>query len=125
MPIRTSLPQSHGENNQDTLRTQSPKKAVQRIYHHLHGSKQHVGSLTSTAAKRAAPAPLKKRRRKPGEAALKDIRKYQSGKHHAFENLIPFAPFKRLVRDICFDNMTLVSTLDSPSFLLVEPPRAP
>lgn len=64
----------------------------------------HVHSTTSVYTGGKAPRSLpsdvhKKRRARPGTAALKDIRKYQS----TGELLIQKLPFQRLVREIAQD----------------------
>ena len=58
----------------------------------------------SKAIKKSAPAAggvkeRKARRNKPGTVTLREVKKYQK----SVENLIPRAPFQRLVRSICSD----------------------
>ena len=58
----------------------------------------------SKAIKKSAPAAggvkeRKVRRNKPGTVTLREVKKYQK----SVENLIPRAPFQRLVRSICSD----------------------
>ena len=56
-------------------------------------------SKTSKAKKKTAPAEggVKQRRFRPGTVALREIKRYQKATH----NLLPKAPFQRLVRNIC------------------------
>ena len=59
---------------------------------------------SSKAIKKSAPAAggvkeRKVRRNKPGTVTLREVKKYQK----SVENLIPRAPFQRLVRSICSD----------------------
>eukprot|EP01116_Phalansterium_solitarium_P003605 TRINITY_DN14419_c0_g1_i1.p2 TRINITY_DN14419_c0_g1~~TRINITY_DN14419_c0_g1_i1.p2 ORF type:complete len:139 (-),score=7.80 TRINITY_DN14419_c0_g1_i1:218-634(-) len=70
-------------------------------------TKQTARKSTGGKAPRKTPAPavsmmparFRRRRMRPGQLALKEIRKYQS----TTENLIRFAPFSRLVREIAQD----------------------
>lgn len=66
-----------------------------------------VAAALSSHGGKLAPAPpiRKKHRFKPGTVALREIRKYQGGKH-ATELLIRKLPFQRLVREIANDEFS-------------------
>jgi histone H3 len=118
MPARfiegTALPHAHGIGKAHGLGKMRPAGGKMR-YHPMHpASKQsgkamkHVSASAmnaghSSAAKKMAPAPRAKSRKKPGKLALKEIRKYQSHHKHGIELLIRKAPFQRLVRQISED----------------------
>lgn len=118
MPARTiegtALPQAHGVGKAHGLGNMRPARGKMR-YHPMHpASKQsgkamkHVSASAmnaghSSAAKKIAPAPRAKPRKKPGTLALKEIKKYQSHHKHGIELLIRKAPFQRLVRQISED----------------------
>ncbi len=82
-------------------------------YHHMHpnvvaqkamkipsASNQAASGFSSKIAAKAAPAPRKKPRLRPGTKALREIRKYQSHSKHGIELLIRKLPMQRIVREI-------------------------
>ena len=69
------------------------------------GGKAPRKALATKTARRSAPVAggvKKPHRYRPGTVALREIRRYQGGKH-ATELLICKAPFQRLVREIAQD----------------------
>jgi histone H3 len=69
------------------------------------GGKAPRKALATKTARRSAPVAggvKKPHRYRPGTVALREIRRYQGGKH-ATELLIRKAPFQRLVREIAQD----------------------
>lgn len=109
-----ALPQGHGIGKAHGLGKMRPAGGKKR-FHHMHPSSnlsgkamKHVSSAAinaghSSAAKKMGPDQTKKRRKKPGTLALKEIKKYQTHHKHGVELLCRKAPFQRLVREIAED----------------------
>lgn len=118
MPARfiegTALPQAHGVGKAHGIGKMRPAGGKMR-YHPMHPASKQSGKAMkhvspsamnaghSSAAKKMAPAPRAKPRKRPGTLALKEIKKYQSHHKHGIELLIRKAPFQRLVREISED----------------------